>query len=405
VKLSDLVLTRQWAMRQVDFEMLAASDREIDMAHAPPANGRQGGKFDRMGNIAIIGLRGPVFQDKSYLNWLLAFLFGGTVLEDFKDSLIEAAKDPSVAKILLDINSPGGEALGVEETAKLIRSINATKPVTAFVDGMAASAAYYLAAAAGRVVASGKSSQVGSIGVVLTMKDTREQDARNGVKKYEIVSSQSPLKRVDPSTDEGKGNLQTYVDAFADIFISDVASYRGKSIDEVLAGFGGGDVVFAVPAKAAGMVDAVMGRDALLADLVSSAQAGTTGSRGTSAKNANKGGSTMEEPITQADVTAAAEKAKAEATAAERARINSILGLPEAAGREKLAQQICGMNVSVDDAKVILAAAPKAEVGLLAAAMTGVRNPVVGDASSGGEPTIEAIIQSNLALAGQGKKG
>jgi capsid assembly protease len=405
VKLSELTLTRQWAMRQADFEMLAASDREITAEHAAPAHGGRGGKYARHGGIAIIGLRGPVFQEDSVLNWYIAAIFGGTVLEAFKDSLIEAAKDPSISQIVLDINSPGGEALGIEETAKLIRAINARKPVTAFVDGLAASAAYWLASAAGRVVASGKSSQVGSIGVVLTMQDTRERDAKNGVKKYEIVSSQSPLKRVDPGTEAGANNLQAYVDSFADIFIGDVASYRGKSVEETLASFGGGDVLFAVPAAAAGMVDAVMGRDALMDELVSGAHKGATGSRGTSATNAKKGGPTMD-PITEADVTAAVGKANAEATAAERTRIISILGLPEAAGREELAQQMCGVNVSVEDARALLAAAPKALLGNgLAAAMAGVKNPVVGEEAGTGEETVESVIASNLALIGQGKKG
>jgi hypothetical protein len=53
--------------------------------------------------------------------------------------------DPQVSEILLLVDSPGGEGVGLPETATAIYDARKIKPVNAMVTGMAASAAYYLA--------------------------------------------------------------------------------------------------------------------------------------------------------------------------------------------------------------------------------------------------------------------
>ena len=58
-----------------------------------------------------------------------------------------------VRAILLDIDSPGGEATGMFATAKLVSAVNKTKPVVAFVNDVAASAAYGIASAASEIIA------------------------------------------------------------------------------------------------------------------------------------------------------------------------------------------------------------------------------------------------------------
>lgn len=389
MNLTEMLKAKNWAMYQPAFEAMiaAAPVYQPKAEHPTPAHGTGAvGEFTRIGGLAIIGLRGPIMQDDTYLSWLISLVFGGTVLESFKDSLHKAAADRDVNSILLDINSPGGEALGIEEAAQLIRSVNAKKPVTAFVDGMAASAAYWLGSAAGRLVLSGQSSQVGSIGVVLSMRDTKERDAAQGIKTYEVVSSQSPYKRVDPGTEEGMANLKAHVDRFAAVFIESVASFRGKSVDQVMAEFGKGDMVFAADALKAGMADAVLTRGELMQQLVAS----TTGS-GSGGVSAGQKGTVM----TQADIDAAVK--------AERERVAAIFALPEAKGKEKLAAKLAGMaGISSEDAAGILKEVPSAtEATPLAAAMATVPNPSVGaGVPAGAADSPEAKAKEMLALAG-----
>jgi ClpP class serine protease len=91
---------------------------------------------------------------------------GLTSYEGIAAQLRAAGQDPEVRSVLLDISSPGGEAAGMAGLADLIRSVRQTRPVTAFVNDMAASAAYGIASAANEIVIS-PTSIVGSIGVVM----------------------------------------------------------------------------------------------------------------------------------------------------------------------------------------------------------------------------------------------
>ncbi|HEY1896756.1 MAG TPA: S49 family peptidase [Terracidiphilus sp.] len=235
-----------------DFEAaarLSASGIDTDV---PTANG-----------TAVIDIRGALFRYRSIWTWLL----GGTSVEEVSAGLQSALDDPMVRSIVLSINSPGGQIDGINELANSIRAANSQKPVTAYVGGLGASGAYWLASAAGKIVAD-ETAQLGSIGVLATVIDSSAADQKSGVKRYDVVSSQSPLKRTDPGTDEGRAQLQSMVDAMAQIFIGKVAQFRGTTPERVESDFGRGAVMMAPAAVAAGMADemgslqgAVMGGD------------------------------------------------------------------------------------------------------------------------------------------------
>ena len=87
----------------------------------------------------------------------------------------------TIRSVLRDICSPGGEAACMEGLADLIRSVRQTKPVTAFVNEMAASAAYSIASAASEIAIS-PTSILGSIGVVMLHADRSDELAAQGVK-------------------------------------------------------------------------------------------------------------------------------------------------------------------------------------------------------------------------------
>ena len=111
--------------------------------------------------IATISVRGELVNRGS---WLSA-QSGLTSYEALQSALRAAAADVSVRGILLDIDSPGGEAAGAMETADVVREVSKTKPVKAFVNSLAASAAYAIAAGASEIIVT-PSATVGSIGVV-----------------------------------------------------------------------------------------------------------------------------------------------------------------------------------------------------------------------------------------------
>jgi hypothetical protein len=311
----------------------------------------------------------------------------------------------------------------------MIRAANAVKPVTAYVDGMAASGAYWLASAAGKIVAD-ETAQLGSIGVLATVVDDRESDERRGVKRFEVVSSQSPLKRTDPATDAGRDQLQQMVDAMAKVFIQKVAGFRGTSEDRVAADFGRGAVMPAGQALLAGMADSLGSLESLLeggmpmgdamrrisdkpglrvdAPAAQSSPAAAEPfdeeelDEDTEGQELNDDSScdcpegeececedddedesegTEQEPDDSSVPEGEGKPMKvSEVRSQERQRIDAIVNCDEAKGRETLARTLAlETNQSVDAAKKLLAAAPVAsKTNALEARMAELPNPKVG---------------------------
>lgn len=324
--------------------------------------------------VAIVPVVGPIFR---YAN-LFTEISGATSIEVLARDFNQALEDPGVRAIALNVNSPGGEADGVNELSRLIYDARNRKPIVAYIGGIGASGAYWLASAADQVIAE-ESALLGSVGVVATFRDTRERDAKAGVVNYEVVSSQSPLKRPDPATDAGRNQIQTIVDAQAEIMVGAIARNRGISADRVLADFGQGNLLSASQAVAAGMADRLGTCEGLVSALA--AQFSTT-----------KGVIRMEQPVS----TAVAEP---NLRIAERERISAILASPEAEGREKLARAIAlESDLDPEAARRMLAASPAASAPTgFQTAMAALKNPTVG--ADGEEPDSEAAeVRRVLAI-------
>ena len=197
--------------------------------------------------VAVVPVRGVLTRqpywrgDQASYEWIAA-------------RVDEAMGRPDVQRVVLMVDSPGGQIAGVEDLASLIYGARGSKPVDAYVLGQAASAAYWIASAADRILV-GRTSLAGSIGVVWTTLDFSKYNARVGIEEINIVSSQSPDKHVDPKDDHGRARIQTTVDQLAAVFVADVARNRGVSESTVTGSFGGGWVQVGEEAVRSGMVD------------------------------------------------------------------------------------------------------------------------------------------------------
>lgn len=222
------------AERQADLEAFLAVSK-VDPASSKP-------QVDKRGDTAIIPVRGPIFR---YAN-LLTNVSGATSVQVLARDIAAAEADPAVRAIVLAVDSPGGQAAGIADLVSTIKAIE--KPITAYVDNQAALAAYWLAAATSEVVIS-RAALVGNVGVAVSANVNK----RDGI--IEIVSSQSPKKRPDLSTEAGRAQVQTIVDDLAAVFISDIARLRDLSEKAVLAWEG--DVRLGSKAVAVGMADRI----------------------------------------------------------------------------------------------------------------------------------------------------
>ena len=136
--------------------------------------------------------------------------------------------DERISGHLLEIDSGGGEATNIESVARFIRH-ELKKPVVAWVNGTAASAAYYIAAAADGIFASQTTDIFGSIGVVLSFADVRPSLEKEGVVFHEIYAEQSDLKNLDfREALQGKYDKvrETLLNPFAAQFISTIQEFR-----------------------------------------------------------------------------------------------------------------------------------------------------------------------------------
>lgn len=151
--------------------------------------------------------------------------------EGIKFQLERLGADPNVRNVILDIESPGGEAVGFEVAVDAVRKLSAEKPVYAVVNGMAASAAYALASGARRIFTS-PTGVVGSIGVVMLHLDFSGMLEQDGVKPTLIFAGAhkvdgNPFEALPESVRE---DLQAEVFAFYDTFVQTVAQGRaGKT--------------------------------------------------------------------------------------------------------------------------------------------------------------------------------
>jgi ClpP class serine protease len=231
--------------------------------------------------VAVLGVTGPIVR---YAD-IFSEISGATSVQSLARDFTRALNDPSVSAILINTDSPGGEVSGISEFAAMLYAARGQKPISAYISDLGASAAYWIASATDAIVVA-DTALVGSIGVVAAVPDPTKTSA----KQLTFVSSQSPRKRSDPTTESGKQDIQTVVDDLAAIFVDAVALHRGVSADTVLSDFGQGGVFVGQHAVTAGLADRVGTFEQTLTDLQQRARAPRIG---TAARRA----ATTQEPV------------------------------------------------------------------------------------------------------------
>lgn len=220
--------------------------------------------YEVQNGTAIVRVHGILGQHLS----LLEQSCGGVDFSAVADAVEHAMANPTVQRVVLDLNSPGGTANGCAETFTRLREIkaNSGKPLLAFTDATCASAAYYLAGACDAIFAT-ISANVGSIASILYVEDHSEALAKEGIKRFTFKSA--TLKDIGnpdrPMTPEEKTILQARIDYLGGLFVRDMKSARPVIAAEV---FETGLTWFGTEAQARGLVDDIVPhRDAFLAML------------------------------------------------------------------------------------------------------------------------------------------
>lgn len=159
-----------------------------------------------------------------------------TSYEVLRQQIKQAVADPMVERVVLDIDSPGGAAVGAFELAADIRAMALQKPITGIVNYMAYSGGYLIGAACSELVVS-QTSGVGSIGVIASHMDRSKMEENMGVKVTTVFAGahKNDLNPHEPLTDQSLKFLNDLVQESYQMFVGAVAEYRGLSVQQVMA--------------------------------------------------------------------------------------------------------------------------------------------------------------------------
>lgn len=168
-----------------------------------------------------------------------------------------AAADPKVKAIVLKIDSPGGYVDGVAEAADDIAAAAKVKRVVAQIDGLGASAGYWLASQASEVYA-GRLDQVGSIGVLAVLYDMSGLAEKEGIKPVVFATGKYKWTGVPGTeiTEAQREYMQGLVDQTGDAFVADIARGRRRSEADIRK-VADGRVFGAADALRAGLIDGI----------------------------------------------------------------------------------------------------------------------------------------------------
>ena len=232
----------------------------------PPQRAQAAGE----NQIALIYASGPILPDIDSIFTPMSAVTPKALKKAFE----KARTDDAVRAVVFRIDSPGGSALASDLIWREVMLTQRKKPVVVSMGNVAASGGYYIAMAAGTIVAH-PSTLTGSIGVFGGKLNLKGLYNKAGLTKEIIAHGQNATLYSDyggftPTERERVEKMMKTV--YAD-FVSKAATGRNKSFDEIDE-IAQGRVWTGKKAKEIGLVDEIGGLDTALS--IAKKQAGFT---------------------------------------------------------------------------------------------------------------------------------
>lgn len=221
-KMFQVLLRRAEGLKLSDEEITAATGTDMP---------RRGAEMRVEKGVAVIPIHGVIAQRANAVGRMSSDV--GTSVEHVRRDLQAAMADDAVQAIVLDVDSPGGSVSGIEDLASEIRAARDRKPIVAHTDSMMASAGYWLASQADRIVAT-KDAWIGSIGVIASFVDDHRMLAGRGLDPVVVksVPGKGGIQSNGSFGDADRAELQSEVDAFHKTFVEAVAAGRRISVED-----------------------------------------------------------------------------------------------------------------------------------------------------------------------------
>jgi ClpP class serine protease len=207
---------------------------------------------EALGGVALVRIQGPLAQRGTIE--LCAVVDG----YDWVTARFAMALEAGRAVVLM-IDSPGGDGAGLAEAVRRMRAMadDAGKPVLAYVDELAASAAYWIAAGVADKVFVPETGRVGSIGAIAVHVDVTAAAEQDGY-KYTLVrdpSGKAAGSMFEKLDDTARSRIERDVSDLAGRFAEAMSERRGIALKAVRAL--DADVLQGTAAVTAGLADGV----------------------------------------------------------------------------------------------------------------------------------------------------
>lgn len=196
---------------------------------------------ERINDIAVIDIGGELINT----NRDIPLGYPYVSIQKLNENIKTCKDDNSVNAIVLKINCPGGSVFGITDVVKTIKSLD--KPIISICGYFCTSAAYWIASATNKIVATTDISYFGSIGVISynMMFDF----------EYWTTNKLGYKKAPDIRSDDGKIIIQENLDKIYEVFIEDVSLNRKISTEEAKSNFGDGNSYLPKEAIKLGLID------------------------------------------------------------------------------------------------------------------------------------------------------
>lgn len=359
----ELAASQPWLMLPEHLEnLLAIAERMGDPQALVTREGERLNKARTVtvrNGVAIVPVTGPIFR---YAN-LFTEISGATSTQVLATDIQRALDDPAVRSVVLNIDSPGGVASGINELAELVYEGRKRKRIVTYAGGYLASAAYWIGSAAEEIVID-ETAMAGSIGVIV--EAVVQPDGPDKPKRYQVVSRNAPNKRPDVTTEEGRKKIGETVDALAEVFENKVARNLGVAAERIpeMGDYGG--LLVGAAAVQAGLAHRLGSLEALITELAKPASTQPRKASMTVVKTTAELREALASGIDPNTIEVASvgadeiQAARTEAAVAERKRIQGISALASKGFEKEVAAAIeAGTSVEATALQLLQAASDR----------------------------------------------
>jgi len=205
--------------------------------------------------VGIITVKGPMIPETGFFS----YIFGMTGYDAIAQAVVMAIEDENIKRVLLNIDSPGGAANGIQSLGRTIKQASQIKAVDSFSSSRALSAGFWLAAT-GEHIYGDSLSEFGSIGAVLTLTSHAKQLRDEGIdiKVLRAGKDKAPYHPAEPISEKVMKVEQKKLDYMHSVFVNGVLEARPSLSGVPRSKWAEGGTFFSPEAIEIGMIDGPM---------------------------------------------------------------------------------------------------------------------------------------------------